>query len=106
MILPGMTFQREVYLYIKQYFIDNNCEKTSNYDKIAQDKICRSNKKYVTGMPDIELHIDDSKYEGNQRMFEFTSSDYFIFPTHNNYTVQSKGLLGLEEFAIVGDQNK
>ena len=87
------VFQDSLTSYLKSNFLDYNCNETDNeiFDQIKYYG-CPANGISTNGMPTIILK------DREKELFEFNSSDYFIYPTHLNSTSAIQSQLGIQIF--------
>ena len=75
------------------------CHKVAKFETYeAQMKVCTCEGNKVAGMPVVELVL------GQDRMLQFNSSEYFMYPTHKNTTSNTEAMYGLTVLQIVQDE--
>ena len=92
MVLPTMDFETTFTDYYDKYFLQQNCQTNDPQLKVynAALRRCENTGLSVTGMPAIQLKLTDD------RVFEFGSPDYFMYPTSKPGTTQIVSWFGLE----------
>lgn len=89
--IPGLIVGETVSKYIKFQFLQSICESIVLVWEMSSMMNCYSGKNTVSGLPLLELQLTkDAQY------LQFNSTEYFLYPIHNNNTIPRKAVYGLD----------
>ena len=102
-----MDFDENIDQYLEKEFLTYICENDQKADQVFLGinrnngtflKYCTASGSTIPGMPNIIL-VTNSDIIGNSvaKIFKFSPTDYFIYPTHKQSQTQAiKGIYGLQ----------
>lgn len=90
MLSLGMNFLDYQVAYLKSVFMQDGCANQTMFEANMYDMLnCVSNSDSVSGLPEFVLYL------GHLQILAFNSSEYFIYPTNNEFDTPVNALFGL-----------